>query len=59
MCIRDSLGIECDIQFFKNDYIQKKKEMYALKKTVRERIHEIERKATLLSENQQRFSMGG
>jgi len=33
--------------------------MYALKKTVRERIREIERKAGLLSENQQRFSMGG
>lgn len=33
--------------------------MYALKKTVRERIQEIERKASLLSDNQQRFSMGG
>ena len=53
------LGIERDIQFFKNDYVLKKKEMYALKKTVRERIQEIERKASLLSENQQRLSMGG
>lgn len=44
--------IERDIQFFKNNYIEKKKEMYALKKTVRERIHEIEKKASLLSENQ-------
>ena len=46
-------GIERDIQFFKNNYTEKKKEMYALKKTVRERIQAIERKAS------QMHSMGG
>lgn len=51
------LGIDRDIQFFKNDYVEKKKEMYALKKTVRERIKEIERKASLMSDNHQRYSM--